>query len=76
VDYEKVKNLFILKDKNPYPTYESTCVCGANYVGETMLSRDGENTKIQGGSQKLLLTTKESIFRASKTFKRQSKPLF
>jgi len=34
----KVKSLFPLKDKNPYPScqiYEGTCVCGETYVGET-----------------------------------------
>lgn len=36
---KKVKNLFILKDRNPYPScqiYEGTCSCGETYVGETI----------------------------------------
>ena len=36
---KKVKTMFILKDKNPYPSckvYEGICVCGENYVGETV----------------------------------------
>ena len=35
---KKVKTLFKLKDRNPYPAcviYEGTCVCGENYIGET-----------------------------------------
>ena len=35
---KKVKQLFRLKDKNPYPAcviYEGTCSCGEGYVGET-----------------------------------------
>ena len=35
----KVKSLFSLKDKNPYPScviYEGICNCGENYIGETV----------------------------------------
>ena len=35
---KKVRQLFPLKDRNPYPSckiYEGKCVCGASYVGET-----------------------------------------
>ena len=35
---KKVKQLFRLKDKNPYPAcriYEGVCSCGENYIGET-----------------------------------------
>ena len=34
----KVKSLFQLKDKNPYPSrliYKGTCSCGEEYIGET-----------------------------------------
>lgn len=34
----KVKSLFQLKDKNPYPSlliYKGTCTCGEEYIGET-----------------------------------------
>ena len=36
---KKVKQLFNLKDKNPYPSsviYEGICTCGENYIGETI----------------------------------------
>ena len=36
---EKVKNLFSLKDKNPYPVnqiYKGTRVCDETYIGETI----------------------------------------
>ena len=36
---KKVKNLFKVKDPNPYPScviYEGICSCGADYVGETV----------------------------------------
>ena len=35
---KKVKSLFQLKDRNPYPSctiYKGICSCGDNYVGET-----------------------------------------
>ena len=35
----KVKSLFVLKDKNPYPAckiYEGKCTCGETYIGETI----------------------------------------
>ena len=35
----KLKTLFQLKDKNPYPScviYRGDCVCGESYVGETV----------------------------------------
>ena len=35
---KKVKQLFSLKDKNPYPAciiYEGQCTCGTKYIGET-----------------------------------------
>ena len=34
----KIKTLFSLKSKNPYPSYkiyEGTCSCGSSYIGET-----------------------------------------
>jgi len=36
---KKVKNMFTLKDKNPYPAcqiYEGNCICGVRYIGETV----------------------------------------
>ena len=44
---EKVKNLFSLKDKNPYPVnqiYKGTRVCDEIYIGETMLDGIGMRT--------------------------------
>ena len=38
---KKVKSLFSLKDKNPYPAcqvYKGTCVCDETYIGETILN--------------------------------------
>ena len=40
---KKVKSLFTLKDKNPYPTsqiYKETCVCDETYIGETIRNVD------------------------------------
>ena len=40
---KKVKSLFSLKDKNPYPAcqvYKGTCVCDETYIGETILNVD------------------------------------
>ena len=40
---KKVKSLFSLKDKNPYPTcqiYKGTCVCDEIYIGETIRNAD------------------------------------
>lgn len=36
---KKIKNLFSLKDKNPYPAcqiYQGKCICGETYIGETV----------------------------------------
>ena len=36
---KKVRNLFNLKDRNPYPActiYKGTCTCGLTYIGETI----------------------------------------
>ena len=36
---KKIKNLFSLKDKNPYPScqiYQGKCICGELYIGETI----------------------------------------
>ena len=36
---KKIKNLFLLKDKNPYPSckiYQGTCNCGETYIGKTV----------------------------------------
>ena len=36
---EKIKSLFSLKEKNPYPAcqiYNGTCVCDKTYIGETI----------------------------------------
>ena len=40
---KKVKSLFSLKDKNPYPAcqiYKGTCVCDETYIGETIRNVD------------------------------------
>ena len=50
---KKVKALFTLKDRNPYPAckvYEGTCICGSTYVGETVRNvvtrwEEHENTR-------------------------------
>ena len=36
---KKIKSLFSLKDKNPYPScqiYQGTCNCGETYIGKTV----------------------------------------
>ena len=54
----KVKSLFSLKDKNPYPSYcviyRGLCDCGENYIGETMrnsLTRWNEREDIRKESK-------------------------
>ena len=52
-----MKQLFNLKDKNPYPSckiYEGTCSCGSSYIGETkqnVQTRWLEHTNIKGNSE-------------------------
>ena len=40
---KKIKSLFSLKNKNPYPAcqiYKGTCVCDETYIGETIWNVD------------------------------------
>ena len=54
---KKVKSLFSLKSRNPYPSckiYEGTCSCGISYIGETKRNihvRWGEHNNPQGKSE-------------------------
>lgn len=54
---KKVRQLFNVKDKNPYPAckiYEGICTCGNNYVGETernVETRWGEHENIDKNSE-------------------------
>ena len=74
---KKVRSLFSLKDKNPYPScqiYEGVCICGENYIGETIrnviyqdLRKDSEPAKHLGENPQHPFTWK-TLMPASKNF--------
>ena len=61
---KKIKNLFSLKDKNPYPScqiYQGTCNCGETYIGETV-----RNKKIRWDEHQDIRKTSEPTKHLSK----------
>ena len=82
---KKVRSLFSLKDKNPYPScqiYEGVCICGENYIGETIrnvdirwrehqdLRKDSEPAKHLGENPQHSFTWK-TLMPASKNFRQR-----
>ena len=67
---KKMKTLFTLKDRNPYPScqiYQGTCTCGESYIGETIRNvktrwEEHENIKKDSEPAKHLKTNPRHYF--------------